>query len=183
MKKKNLDSQEAIISDIEKVNEQKDNIKIAYTGIISARRLEKKLNITRIIAFCLAVVSIVFIFLYVEQTKTNYREYINVYNKSLDNVVSVTNLMIESDFDYDTKYREVIADVNVCLQITYLTKMDSEKQKAFNELYYGLIKLPKQVKIYLNEINQSLKLINNNDDKGFEDLRNTINKFDKLDYE
>lgn len=151
------------------------------TAVIAERR-ERQLKIQRIVSFCLAVTTIIFLCLYVFQIQETARNYRFVYEKSLKNASELVDILTEDQFDIEVKYRELTADMNVCCEMAYLIKMEKSNQEAINEFYYSCIKLPNQVRQHFGEIGKALNKIKDGKDEGYSDLKKIVDGFDKLDY-
>lgn len=151
------------------------------TAVIAERR-ERQIRIQRIVAFCLAMTTIIFLCLYIFQVQETARNYRFVYDKSLKNASELVDILVEDQFDIEAKYRELTADMNVCCEMAYLVKMEKSNQEAINEFYYSCIKLPNQVRQHFPEISEALKKIKDEKDEGYTDLKKIVDGFDKLDY-
>jgi len=145
--------------------------------------LKKKYRITLFFSVCLLIISIIFVSLFVHQKKINQQNYQKIFYATMANAASLVKQCSEDDYDYDTKYREITAEIDVCCQMAYLVDMSTERQKSLNRLYYGCIKLPNQIKLYISDLSAALgKIINNEEDSGYEQLLIIVDKFDELDY-
>lgn len=149
---------------------------------VSNRRLLTKLRTARLVSGMLAVVSIVFLILYVQTADAQKRSYNDLYMGSMKNAASIMAELSRDEFDYTTKYNEVCAELNVCTKMVALVGLDEAVQKAVNELYYSFIKLPNQVKPNLNAVHTALLVVINGDTTGYAQIQALVDGFDKLDY-
>lgn len=149
---------------------------------VSNQRLVSKLRSTRIVSGMLAVVSIVFLILYLQTADAQKRSYNDLYMGSMKNAASIMAELAQDDFDYTTKYNEICAELNVCTKMVSLVGLDESVQKAVNELYYSFIKLPNQVKPNLNAVHTALLMVINSDATGYSQIQTLVDGFDKLDY-
>jgi len=145
--------------------------------------LKKKYHISLFFSACLLIISIIFVALFINQKKVNQNNYQKIFYASMANAASLVQLCSEDDYDYETKIREISAEVDVCCQMAYLVDMSTERQKSLNKLYYACIKLPNQIKLNISDLSVALNLIINSDkDAGYQKLINIVDNFDELDY-
>lgn len=149
---------------------------------ITNRRLESKLKTSRITCEILAVIAVIFFIMYIQCTQSQKRAYNDLYMGSLKNAASIISTIAGDDFDYDTKYIEACAELNVCTKMVSLAGLDESVQKSVNSLYYSFIKLPNQVRPNLNAIHAALLLVINGDSAGYTQIQTLVDSFDKLDY-
>ena len=81
--------------------------------------------------------------------------------------------------DYDLHYNMVISDLGSARSFVFLIDDYSERQKAINELHYCFVKYPKQMKTRLEAVNQGLKDIVDNLDKGYDEIREVVDSIEK----
>lgn len=145
-------------------------------------RISRQLKITQILAILLTVAMLTFLCLYVYQLGAEKRAYRAVYHNAASRAVTLMNELAEDEFDYDTKYREITAELGVMCQMAYRLDAEDEQQKAVNELYYAYLKLPNQVKLHFEAVREQLTRIRDGDEEVYQSLRALVSAFDKQDY-
>lgn len=144
-------------------------------------RINRRLRITRIVSALLGVAMLTFLCLYVYQLGAEKRTYRVIFDASAQRSATLMTEVAADPFDYDTKYREITAELGVMCQMAYRMAAEDEQQKAVNELYYAYIKLPNQVKKHLPELQALLVRIRDGDETAYADARVLIEGFDKQD--
>lgn len=144
-------------------------------------RIKRKLRTMQIASVLLAVATVVFICLYVTSLGAEKRSYQKLFDQTLSHTVDVLNIVTTNEFDYDTNYRQITAELGVLCQATYHIEVDVEIEKTMNELYYAFVKLPKQAKLHLVEVRDAMTKLRDGDIEAYKTLKQIIATFDKLD--
>lgn len=157
-------------------------------------RISRRLKVTRAVAFLLGIAMLVFLCLFVYQLGAEKRTYKIIYHEAASRSATLLTEVIEDPFDYDTKYREITAELGVMTQMAYRFDAGDEQQKAVNELYSAFLKLPNQIQQNQTEIRDLLNQIKDEEETGgnldtpeqteavYKTLRQLIASFDKQDY-
>lgn len=146
-------------------------------------RLIRKFRITVIVCILLVITTVFTLCLYFAKAEENKRNYQDIFEKSVTNSIELIDKLMESDFDYETKYREATAELNMCSQMSYFIDTEVENQKTLNQLYSVFVKLPKQAKIYYQDIRDGLQnILNGETAHGYEQISSAIKSMDMQDY-
>lgn len=147
------------------------------------RTLEKKARVLSALCVILAVVAVLFICLYVAAVQQFENSCRDVFSQSVSNAVSLMDECLQSDYDYETKYREVVAELNSAREMLFLTNAPKEQQICMNEIYFASVKLPNQVRLKMTDIREGLAyLTQKQESQGFSLLQTVVADLDRQDY-
>lgn len=174
--------------------ENKSSPKRKIVTIDTYDRISRRLKVTQVVAILLGAAMLIFLCLYVYQLGMEKRTYKMIYHDAAARSSTLLTEVLEDPFDYDTKYREITAELGIMCQMAYRFDAEDEQQKAVNELYSAFIKLPNQVKLHQEGIRDLLLVVKDEQeiketpekqeasDNVYKDLRALIEAFDKQDY-
>ena len=145
--------------------------------------MKRRMHLAIIFAVVMAIGMIVFIGLYIDETRriqVKYREqFVSCLNHTSDSLDSYIN----ADGDYEFRYRKIISDMSAANSFSFLLENLTEKQKiTINELNTILIKYPKQMndKKRLGAYKKAVDDLAQNLDKGFDEANEIINQIDRM---
>ena len=128
----------------------------------------------------LLIALLVFIGLYVDKSREIQTTYKKQYKQNLSDATEELDTYFDRKIDYDMHYNMVLSDIGAARSFVFLIEDYTENQKAINELHYCLVKYPKQMKTRLEAVNQGLKDIVDNLDKGYDEIREVVDSVDKM---
>ena len=133
----------------------------------------------------LSIVSVVFISLYVQERGNYKRNCEIIFKESVNNSVKMIDECIGNTFDYDTKYRELVAEISCARAMIFvIDDKGSSRQVSINELYSASIKVPNQIQKNLEPLKEALiKIAGSDNAGGYKQLDELIASFDMQDYQ
>ena len=141
--------------------------------------MKRKMISAIIWAIILLIALLVFIGLYVDKSAEAQKTYREKYKQSLADATEELDTYFSRKIDYDLHYNMDISDLGSARSFVFLIDDYSERQKAINELHYCFVKYPKQMKTRLEAVNQGLKDIVDNLDKGYDEIREVVDSIEK----
>lgn len=146
------------------------------------QRYRKRLAVLRGICLCLSVALVTFVGLFLFANARFEAKCSDNFYTSIANAAELFEINQSNDFDYDVKYREIVAELNTARNMLFLMNSDEDRQICMNELYYASIQLPNQIKLYSADITIGLKYLTEGQDTlGYSTLRMVIDNIDRLD--
>lgn len=143
----------------------------------------KRKMITAIIwAIILLIALLVFIGLYIDKSKELKEKYRSQYLRNLSDAADEIDTYLDRKIDYELHYNMVLSDLGAARSFVFLIEDEemTEKQKAINELHYCFVKYPEQMKNKLEDTSTALKDINDNLDKGYDEVRQIVDSVNKM---
>lgn len=142
--------------------------------------MKRKMISAIIWSLILLIALLVFIGLYVDKSREIQTTYKKQYKQNLSDATEELDTYFDRKIDYDMHYNMVLSDIGAARSFVFLIEDYTENQKAINELHYCLVKYPKQMKTRLEAVNQGLKDIVDNLDKGYDEIREVVDSVDKM---
>ena len=132
-----------------------------------------------IVAIVTLAALLVFIGLYIDETKRVQETYRKQYKINLAHVTEDLDSYINSEGDKDMRYTRLISDMSSVNSFAFLIDDFTEQQKAMNQINTALIKYPVQMKEKLEELREIVKDISNDLDKGYDNAFKLVDSLDK----
>ncbi len=148
------------------------------------KREKRRKRILAALAVFFALTTIIFISLYFYAQSRFSVACRTQFNESLTRVLVLMDAALadETDFDYETKAKEMTGELGVARQMVIFLGEPEGTQKCLSDLYYASIRMPNQVKTYLAEIREGVGFVLDGEtDKGYAALNKVIEKFDRYD--
>ncbi|MBR4587883.1 MAG: hypothetical protein IKO30_06180 [Lachnospiraceae bacterium] len=167
---------------IKKKNNAEQMINYTYRDIGQEYLMKKKT--VRAVTFSLItfVALLVFIALYIEETKEVQRTYRREYRECLETVSEDIKYYQNAEGDFEFRYRHLVADMCSANSFAVLINDFTDEQKAIGELYTVFLKYPEQMKEKLAEAKQGIDDILANLDKGYDEIRAVVDSIDLKGY-
>ncbi len=135
--------------------------------------------VTAIIVTIITIIAlVVFIGLYIDETKRVQETYRSRYTTELGHVSEEISFYLKAEGDHEFIYRRIIGYMSAANSFAFLIDDFSERQKTINELYSALIKYPEQMSGKLEDAKTALDHICEGLDKGYDELDELIGTLD-----
>ena len=131
-----------------------------------------------VIAIILGIALMVFIALYVAETKRVQETYRAQYDKSLVNVLADIHSYQNADGDFELRYRMLVSDMASANSFAFLLDGFTERQKSINGLYTVVIKYPEQTQKRIDEVEVIFADLTANLDKGYDEMDEFVASID-----
>ena len=145
--------------------------------------LMKRRMISFIILFIITFIAmLVFIGLYVDETKRTQETYYIHYMADLGNVSEDVDSYLNAEGDKDLRYVRIISDMSSADSFGFLLdRLDEDKKRTINELNPCIMKYPEQMRTEekLTELKKSLDDIISELDQGYDEAKSLVNSIDK----
>lgn len=128
------------------------------------------------------VVMLVFMGLFIDETRRVQETYRTQFNANLAHTVDSLDSYLGNENDMEARYRRILSDMASADSFAFLLDNLTEEQKiAVNELHTCLILYPEQMhdKTRLTDMKQALNDMMENLDKGFEEAKAVVDGIDK----
>lgn len=133
--------------------------------------LMRRKMLRAIVLFILTLIAlIVFVALYINETKTVQETYRTQYKKCLDSVIYDLDDYINADGDFELRYRMIVGDAAAMSNFAFLRDNFLDEQKSINAIYTVLVKYPEQVKERIEELREIFQLVRESDLEAFQKL-------------
>lgn len=136
----------------------------------------------------LAIVSVallVFIGLYVDETRRVQQRYREQFNANLTQTMQAVDSYLNAEGDFDLRYRVIVSTMSSTDSFAFLLDTLPQSHKiAVNEMHTCLLKYPQQMteRERMEEFRAALEDIRQNLDKGFEEMQAIVDAIDKKGY-
>lgn len=141
--------------------------------------MKRKMIRAIFIAIMLGIALVVFVALYVDQSRRVQETYRSQYTKAIETVVFDIDDYKKAEGDYELRYRMMVADMSNVNAFAFLLDDFEKEQKSINSLYTCYIKYPQQMQEKLEEVKgileNILKANNKNSYEKIDDFVKTIN--------
>lgn len=143
----------------------------------------KRRMIRAIILFMITFVALlVFIALYIDETKRVQETYRKEYKANLVKVVTDIDSYTNGEGDLELRYMRIVSDMSAANSFKFLIDSSEEEKKAINEITTCLMKYPVQMKTKLEELKTALNDIIDDLDKGYDEVSAVVGAVDKQGY-
>jgi len=140
----------------------------------------KKRMWTAIIMFIITLIALlVFIGLYIDETRRVQRTYRKQYRTELRHVSGEIEGYLNTEGGYDTRYSMIIGYMSSAASYAFLIDDFDENQKIINELNTCLIKYPEQMSERLPDVKKAIDDILDDLDKGYEEADTIVDEIYK----
>lgn len=144
------------------------------------RIMKRRMVSAIIVAIVTLVALLVFIGLYIDETKRVQETYKLQYKVNLAHVSEDLESYINGEGDYEMKYTRLVSDMSSVNSFAFLIDDFTEQQKAINQINSCLIKYPVQMKTKLEELKTIVDDISQDLDKGYENAFKLVESINKL---
>ena len=141
--------------------------------------MKHKLVTTVILLIAVLIALLVFIGLYIDETRRVQKTYRDQYATELKHVSGEIEGYLNTEGGYDTRYSMIIGYMSSACSYAFLIDDFTENQKTINEVNTCLIKYPEQMKEKLPELKEAVDHILENLDKGYEEAASIVESIDK----
>jgi uncharacterized protein YoxC len=140
----------------------------------------KRRMIRAIILFLITLVAlIVFIALYVDETKRVQETYRRQYRTNLEKVSEDIESYKNGEGDHELRYMRIVSDMSAANSFAFLLDDFEEKSIIVNELATCIMKYPEQMKTKLDDMDKAVKDILDELDKGYDEAKAVVSSVDK----
>ena len=122
---------------------------------------------------------LVFIGLYIDETKLVQETYKAQYHTSLKHVSDDISSYLNAEGDKEMRYTRIVSDMSNADSFAFLIENFTDKQKIVNELATCLLKYPEQMKEKLPDVKQAVDDMQKELDKGYEEAQEIIDSVNK----
>lgn len=130
----------------------------------------KKRMIRAIILLIITFLALlVFIALYIDETKRVQETYRTQYHANLKKVSEDINSYVNGEGDWELRYSRIMTDMSAADAFAFLLEIPEEQKRTVNELTTCLMKYPEQMKEKLEELDTAIKDMDAELDKGYEE--------------
>ena len=143
----------------------------------------KRRMIRAIILFLITLVALlVFIALYIDETKRVQETYRKQYRTNLTKVITDIDSYTNGEGDFELRYMRIVSDMSAANSFMFLMEVPEEDKRNINEITTCLMKYPEQMKKKLEELRTALSDIIDNLDKGYDEVAAVVEAVDKQGY-
>ena len=122
---------------------------------------------------------LVFIGLYIDETKLVQQTYKEQYHTSLKQVSSDITSYLNAEGDKEMRYTRIVSDMSNADSFAFLLQDFTEKQKIVNELSTCLLKYPEQMTEKLSDVQKAVDDMRQDLDKGYEEAQAIVDSVNK----
>ncbi len=147
---------------------------------MNQEKIMKRRMIRAIILFLITLVAlIVFIALYVDETKRVQETYRRQYRTNLEKVSEDIESYKNGEGDHELRYMRIVSDMSAANSFAFLLDDFEEKSIIVNELTTCIMKYPEQMKTKLDDMDKAVKDILDELDKGYDEAKAVVSSVDK----
>lgn len=140
----------------------------------------KRRMIRAIILFLITFIALlVFIALYIDETKRVQETYRKQFRTNLSHVVEDIDSYTNGEGDLELRYMRIVSDMSSANSFKFLLNDAEDEKKTVNEITTCLIKYPEQMKEKLPELKTVLSDILDDLDKGYDETAALVDSIDK----
>lgn len=142
---------------------------------MTQEKLMKRRMIRAIILFVITFIAmLVFIALYIDETKRVQETYRRQYHANLKKVSEDIGSYVNGEGDFDLRYTRIVSDMSAADAFAFLLEMPEEQKRNVNEITTCLMKYPEQMKEKLKELDTAIKDMDAELDKGYEEAAELV---------
>ena len=144
--------------------------------------MKKKMQRAVWLAVICFLALLVFIGLYIDETRRVQETYRQQFNACLAHTADSVESYLDAEGDWELRYRRILSDISSADSFAFLLDNLTEEQKiAVNELHTVVLKYPEQMKEQerLEALLQTVNDLQENLDKGFQEAEELVSKIDK----
>ncbi len=148
----------------------------------SQESIMKRRMVSSIILFTITFVAmLVFVGLYIDETKRTQETYYVQYTTNLKHVSEDISSYLNAEGDKDFRYTRIVSDMSSANSFAFLLdRLSEEDKKAVNELNACIMKYPEQMPAKLGDMQKAVDDILAGLDKGYEEAQALVDSIDKL---
>ncbi len=150
----------------------------------SQESLMKRRMISAIILFVVTLVAmLVFVGLYIDETKRTQETYYVQYMANLSHVSDDVASCLDAEGDKDFRYVRLISDMSSANSFAFLLdRLSEDRKKTVNELNACIMRYPEQMRAEdkLTELKTAVDDIRDGLDRGYEEAQALVDSIDKL---
>jgi len=148
----------------------------------SQESIMKRRMVSSIILFTITFVAmLVFVGLYIDETKRTQETYYVQYTTNLKHVSEDISSYLNAEGDKDFRYTRIVSDMSSANSFAFLLdRLSEEDKKAVNELNACIMKYPGQMPAKLGDMQKAVDDILAGLDKGYEEAQALVDSIDKL---
>ena len=148
----------------------------------SQESIMKRRMVSSIILFTITFVAmLVFVGLYIDETKRTQETYYIQYTANLKHVSEDISSYLNAEGDKDFRYTRIVSDMSSANSFAFLLdRLSEEDKKAVNELNACIMKYPEQMPAKLGDMQKAVDDILAGLDKGYEEAQALVDSIDKL---
>jgi phosphate uptake regulator len=140
----------------------------------------KRRMIRAIILFVITFIALlVFIALYIDETKRVQETYRRQYHTNLTKVSEDIQSYINGEGDWDLRYVRIISDMSAADSFAFLLEMPEKQKRTVNEITTCIMKYPEQMKEKLEELDKAINDMNAELDKGYDEAAAIVASVEK----
>lgn len=166
---------------VHKVKNKRDINMLEYTyRDLGQEYLMKRKAVRAVATSIITIIAlIVFIALYVEETREVQRTYQKQFEIGLKTVCDDIDSYRNAEGDLEFRYRRLVADMNTTASFLFLMKKHEEQKKVIQTLYTVVLRYPEQSRSRLDEIYDALTDLRNGLDKGYDEIKTFTDSIDR----
>lgn len=147
---------------------------------MNQEKIMKRRMVSAIILFAITLIALlVFIGLYVDETRRVQRTYRAQYKTEMRHVSGEIEGYMNTEGGYDTRYSMIIGYMSNAASYAFLINDFTDQQKVINEVSTALILYPEQMSEKLGDLKQAVDDILDNLDKGYDEAAEIVASLDK----
>ncbi len=147
---------------------------------MNQEKIMKRRMVSAIILFIITLIALlVFIGLYIDETRRVQRTYRAQYMTEMKHVSGEIEGYMNTEGGYDTRYSMIIGYMSNAASYAFLMKDFTEEQKIINEVSTALILYPEQMSEKLEELKTAVDDILDNLDKGYDEAAEIVASLNK----
>ena len=140
----------------------------------------KRRMVTAIILCIITIIGmLVFIGLYIDETKRVQETYKAQYHTSLKHVSDDVTSYLSAEGDLEMRYTRLVSDMSNAASFAFLLDGFTEKQIIVNELATCLLKYPEQMREKLEDVKKAVDDMQQELDKGYEEAKEIVDSINK----
>lgn len=144
--------------------------------------MKRKMISAIVLCIITSIALLVFIGLYVDETKRVQETYRKQYKVELNHVIKEADSYIENGGDLDLRYRRIISYMSCAGSYAFLIDEFTEEQVIITQFSTCLIKYPEQMKGKMEDIKTACEDMYADLDKGYDEAEEIINSVDLKGY-
>lgn len=151
---------------------------------MNQEKILKRRVLTFLILWIITLIGLlVFIGLYIDETKRVQETYRKQYKVELSHASKEIESYLLNEGDTELRYKRIMSYVTCANSYAFLIDEGfAEEQKVINEVNTCLIKYPEQMSTKLEDLKQAFDDIGADLDKGYEEAQAVVDSVDKLGY-
>ena len=148
---------------------------------MNQEKLMKRRMIRAIVLLIITFIALlVFIGLYVDETRRVQETYRKQYKTSLNGVVESMTSDLDNDGVHDLRYARILSDMSSANSFAFLIdSLSDDQKKTINELHACIMKYPEQMSERFEETRTAINDIIADTDKGYEEAAAVVDSVDK----